>query len=148
MKRLPGTRSPIVEQFARVPANGIGVDELHAVFDRLVDASVAAGHPLASEDAVALRTAVGEIVANIVEHACAGLSDAQVSFSLTRYADQVEATFEDPGVPFRPLMPNTLDDLPQGGMGMSVVRGSVDELGYSRVGTMNRWRLVRRLQSA
>lgn len=148
MKRLPVTPKPVAEQLARFPANGEGVEETHAAFDRLLEACVAAGQPLPSADAVALRTAVGEIIANIVEHACAGASDAQVCVGLLRFPDYVEATFEDPGVPFSPPPPPTREELPQRGMGLSVVRASVDALDYARVGRTNRWRLVRRLQPA
>lgn len=130
----------------RFPANGRGLDAFHAVLDRLLQDAAAAGHPIPSADAIALRTAIGEIVANIVEHACAHLDGAQVSMGLARFADRIEATFEDPGVPFDPGMTTTPDALPQGGIGLLVVRASMDVLDYTRVGSTNHWRLVRQFQ--
>ncbi len=144
--RLPATNSPIHQQFARFPATCDGMEKFHAVLDHLLDDALVEGHPIPTSDAIALRTAIGEIVGNIVEHACTGLPDAEVSVGLARYLDRVEATFEDQGVPFVKPEAAPLDELPLGGFGLLVARASLDVLDYTRVGSTNHWLLVRRFQ--
>lgn len=145
MTRLPDTNSPLLTQSSRFPATAEGAGEFHASLDRLLSDALAAGHPIPKADAIALRTAVGEIVGNIVEHACTGLDGAGIALRLARFSDRVEVEFEDPGKPFVPPAPTPPEAHPVGGIGLSVVRASVDVLDYDRVGSTNHWRLVRRL---
>ena len=96
------------------------------------------------------RTAVAEIASNIVRHAYPP-SQAVRPFELKVlvYVDRLEAQFVDRGAGWEtgsePVPPDPLD-LPEGGMGLAVARGALDELSYRREpdGT-NVWRLLKRI---
>jgi anti-sigma regulatory factor (Ser/Thr protein kinase) len=145
---LSDTDKPIAQLLTRFSADGAGVSELHATVDRLLELARSADAPVPEADAIAWRTALAEIAANILRHACSDVVGAMVTLSLTRFSDRVEATFEDPGKPFEAPPTRVVEDMPNGGMGLSVARASVDELAYTRLSDTNRWRLVRRLSRA
>jgi anti-sigma regulatory factor (Ser/Thr protein kinase) len=137
---------PLVQVRARFPARPEGLAQLHAAFDRFFAAAAAARfHPA---DRVAIVTAAGELAANIVEHACGHLPDAEMSLVLDGHADRIEVAFEDPGAPYEGSDDDRSnarsDGIPQGGMGLSLIRASVDAVEYLRAGDTNRWRIVRR----
>lgn len=135
-------RRPLVEQRARMPARPEGLNELHALFDRFFAEAEASGTSIPSEDRVALRTAGGELAANIVEHACKHVPGARVALALVAFPDRVELVFEDSGAPYAERGTHDLDELPQGGMGLRLVDASVHTVEYQRSGTTNRWCLV------
>jgi serine/threonine-protein kinase RsbW len=122
---------------------------VHAALDRAwaaIDAS-AAGTPT-SRWRDLFRTAVAEIAANIVRHAYAPTQDARpFVLKVLVYHDRLEAQFSDSGVAWEPgsepAAPDPLD-LPEGGLGLAVARGALDELTYRREpnGT-NVWRLLK-----
>lgn len=105
-------------------------------------------------------TAVGEIVSNIVRYAYtpaagdAQMYQGEMSIQLDGYADRVEATFRDRGVPYAgfPIgdartSPDSVDalDLPEGGWGLAMTAAAVDDLLYTREGDVNSWRLIKKL---
>ena len=136
---------PLVEQRARMPARPEGLSELHALFDRFFAEAEASGTPIPSEDRVALRTAGGELAANIVEHACKHVPEARVALAVVAFPDRVEVVFEDSGLPYAERGTHALDELPQRGMGLRLVDAAVDTVEYQRSGATNRWCLVRRV---
>lgn len=127
----------------RFPARPEGLAHLHAAFERFFQQSEAEGTAIGSADRVAILTAAGEIAANIVEHACCDLPDAQMSLVLDRHTDRIEVAFEDPGAPYVGPEYREPEWIPQGGRGLMLTRASVDEVEYVRSATTNRWRLVR-----
>lgn len=94
------------------------------------------------------RTAVAEIAANIVRHAYppSGLA-RPFELQVLVYPDRLVALFADSGVAWdpadEPAAPDPLD-LPEGGLGLAVARGALDELTYRREADgRNVWRLVK-----
>ncbi len=143
----PGRR-PHARLTTIVPARAESLGELHAAFDLFFSAAEGAGATIRSVDRIALVTAAAEVAANIVDHACPGMPDAQMSVALECDGATLEARFEDPGVPYHPgAEPDTdtpWDAHPHLGIGLVVAQDSVDELEYARQGGRNCWRLVRR----
>lgn len=121
-----------------------GLTVLHTSLDGFFAQAADDGAAVLPTDQLALRTAAGEIAANIVEHACRHLPDPSMSLLLERYLDRVELTFDDPGTPY--VVPEVHDSetIPLGGRGMMLVEASVDTVDYVRSEAGNRWRLVRR----
>ena len=94
------------------------------------------------------RTAVAEIAANIVRHAYPpSTAERPFELQIQVYPDRLVARFADKGVAWdptdEPSVPDPLD-LPEGGLGLAVARGALDELSYRREpdGT-NVWQLVK-----
>ena len=94
------------------------------------------------------RTAVAEIAANIVRHAYPPSGAARpFELQVLVYPDRLVALFADSGVAWEPAdepaAPDPLD-LPEGGLGLAVARGALDELSYRREPDgRNVWRLVK-----
>jgi anti-sigma regulatory factor (Ser/Thr protein kinase) len=137
-----------VQVKVRLSARPEGLADLHSTFDQFFEQAQAAGMPVLGADRLAILTAAGELVANIVEHACAELTNPVMSLVLERSPGRIEIASEDPGVPY--VGREVSEDQPVesglialGGRGMMVIRASVDELRYKRVGARNRWRLIR-----
>jgi anti-sigma regulatory factor (Ser/Thr protein kinase) len=95
------------------------------------------------------RTAVAEIATNVIRHAYPPDSP-QGSFQLRLAvtADGLIALFTDGGSAFDASQPREAVDpesLPEGGLGLMVVRAAVDTLEYSRDADAgeNTWRLTK-----
>lgn len=94
---------------------------------------------------IRLGIAVGEIAANIIEHATKGL-DRLVHLQVWARVrdDHVLIRFEDdgiraPGEMPTPEMPHVLAER---GRGLALARAVLDDLTYERSGDTNRWTLV------
>jgi serine/threonine-protein kinase RsbW len=123
---------------------------VHAALDRawlVLDAASPA--PPATGWRDLFRTAVAEIAANVVRHAYPPSRAARpFELQVLLYDDRIEALFLDHGVAWdpaeEPVAPDPLD-LPEGGLGLAVARGALDELSYRRERDgRNVWRLVKR----
>jgi serine/threonine-protein kinase RsbW len=97
------------------------------------------------------RTAVAEIAANVIRHAYPPSGAARpFELQIQIFPDRLVARFADSGVAWEPSeepdVPDPLD-LPEGGLGLAVARGALDELNYRREpnGT-NVWQLVKHFQ--
>ena len=94
------------------------------------------------------RTAVAEIAANVIRHSYPPSGTSRpLELQLLVYPDQLVALFADSGVAWEsagePAPPDPLD-LPEGGLGLAVARGALDELSYRREPDgRNVWRLVK-----
>src|SRR5687768_12486939 len=85
--------APLVQ--VKLPVKPEGLEDLHAALERFCeDARV----PF--EDRIALLTAAGEVAANIVEHACGHLPDAEMLLELYSRHGGFEVAFTDPGSEF------------------------------------------------
>lgn len=135
---------------------GAGIDAVHALLHRLWEGWPGALGP--PPDAIwrsAFATAVGEIAANILRHACPPVGAAcapQLAIRATPAG--FEAVFTDRGIAFPgplPAAPPHLADtppwdLPEGGLGLRLAHAAVDDLRYDRTGEgENCWRLWKAL---
>ena len=91
-----------------------------------------------------------EVVSNIVEH---GYERQAGRFSIELHCDDraLSAMIEDQGKPFDPMQAviphddGTLASRREGGFGLRLVRGLMDDVVYQRAGAMNRLKLVKLL---
>ncbi|MGI9124002.1 MAG: ATP-binding protein [Mycobacterium sp.] len=117
------------------------LNEVHATLD---DCWSSHGHvPESVRMEVAI--AVGEIVANIVEHASQG-DNIDVTMSIEVLADKVHINLTDDGAACpidldSALMP---DEFADRGRGIAMVRAVLSKLSYHRSATHNHWRLISR----
>lgn len=132
--------APLVKLSVALPARPEGLEDLHTAFDQFF-----AEAEVPPDDQVALLTAAGEVAANIMEHACRDLPDAEMLLELYGRHGGFEVAFTDPGTEFETddLVGDAVDPAAEGGRGLQLVRASVDEVEYQRTDDTNRWRLVR-----
>lgn len=91
-----------------------------------------------------------EVVSNIVEH---GYERQPGKFSIELHCDHraVSAMIEDQGKPFDPMQAaiphddGILASRREGGFGLRLVKGLMDDVVYQRAGTKNRLKLVKLL---
>ena len=123
------------------------LDAFYATFDR-----ASAARPSLSWQNC-LNTAVLEIGGNVIRYAYPTMGPVgNLSFTLRRFADRVEACLSDQGIAFaeqptrNEFDPDDVRQLPEGGFGLALARECVDELSYQRLpsGT-NCWILVKKL---
>ena len=140
------SRQHIVRLRARIRARPEGLADLHEAFERFFAQAEDQDSGVPTEDRVAIVTAAGELAANIIEHACKDMPEAEMSLVLRGHHDRIEVGFEDPGDAYTPppMSDAEIELLPLGGMGMGLIHASVDELEYVRVRGTNQWRLVRK----
>jgi serine/threonine-protein kinase RsbW len=102
-------------------------------------------HALPQDLTTALRLALDELITNIVEHGferCT-LDERYLVLRLDSTGDIVQATIEDNGIPFDPTGAafaepgGELDERPIGGLGLHLVRRSIDRMHYQRDGERN-----------
>jgi anti-sigma regulatory factor (Ser/Thr protein kinase) len=109
------------------------------------------GQALPLEACSAVLVAVGEVCNNVIKHAYGGASGQPIAIALRALPDRVIIEVEDEGVPYDPrgYTPPDLDTVPERGMGLFLVRQSVDEVAFDVArprGT--RWTLVKRRAAA
>lgn len=132
----PGGEGLVLEAEALPPA----IPDVHDLMDRLW-----AGLPAVPEsDRLRFATAVAEVAANIVEHA-ARAAPTRMRLVLSGGPERVSAQFEDDGLPYEPTAAPDADPMAESGRGLAMARALADEVVYERVGSVNRWRVVRRL---
>ena len=135
---------------------GEGVAAVHALLVRLWEQAPALlGHEPDATWRGEFATAVGEIAANIVRHACPSVADrCHARLSIRVDPDAIEALFTDLGVPFLaplpsgppPIPPDAPWEWPEGGLGLGLARVALDVLAYERTpGGENRWTLRKQL---
>ncbi len=109
------------------------VARLHDFIDEFCDR-----HTLPPPVSRALHLALGEHVTNIIAYAYEDHTEHEIVARLRLWSGTVEAEVEDDGRPFNPLehprVDTTLpvDERPIGGLGIHLLRKSMDELTYSR----------------
>lgn len=101
----------------------------------------------------AIIRAVDEAVSNIMRHAYHGRLDQPIEVYCNRLqrstngeTDQgVEILLFDcgPAVDTTKLVARSLDEIRPGGLGLHIIRGSMDTVEYKRAGRLNRLRLVK-----
>jgi anti-sigma regulatory factor (Ser/Thr protein kinase) len=104
------------------------------------------GQALPLADCSAFLVAVGEICNNVIKHAYAGQSGQPIAIVLSVFPDRFIVSVEDEGAPYDPrgYTPPNLDTVPEGGMGLFLVRRSVDEVAFDTARSRGtRWTLVK-----
>jgi anti-sigma regulatory factor (Ser/Thr protein kinase) len=104
------------------------------------------GQALPLEACSAMLVAVGEICNNAIKHAYGARPGEPIAITLGGFPDRVVVEVEDEGIPFDPhaYKPPDLDAVPERGMGLFLVRKTVDDLMFDTDrprGT--RWTLVK-----
>jgi anti-sigma regulatory factor (Ser/Thr protein kinase) len=102
-------------------------------------------HGLPEDLTTPLRLALDELITNVVEHGLArhALAARYLVLRLEASGEVVQATIEDNGIPFDPTVAaasepgGELDDRPIGGLGLHLVRQSIDRMHYRRDGERN-----------
>lgn len=100
---------------------------------------------LSENAAYAVRLCLEEAVMNVMMHATPQQPDAPVTVMLDRMDDGLIAVVEDGGEAFDPTAPRTarveaetLEEVPIGGLGISLMHGFARSLHYRRDGAWNR----------
>lgn len=125
------------------------LDDLDAVHRAISD--LAADAKLPDEVTTPLRLALDELITNVVEHGFRGQSDRHLQLHLLCEREALTATLSDNAPPFDPTAHHTvdtaahLDERPIGGLGIHLVRKSIDEMHYQREGGLNRLTIRKRL---
>jgi serine/threonine-protein kinase RsbW len=92
------------------------------------------------------ETALGEIGSNVLTHGRPAGTERPVEYALRLDGRTVVASLTDSGSPVHEHLSR---DMPaqdsEAGRGLAMARSLLDELGYERVGDVNRWRLVKQL---
>ena len=100
-------------------------------------------HHLLADDVAAVNLVLDEIVINIIAHGYDDEQEHQIRVSLTLEGDLLTIQVEDDSKPFNPLdaaLPNLdlpIDERPIGGLGIHIVRSTVDAVQYRREGGRN-----------
>ncbi|MGE4221135.1 MAG: ATP-binding protein [Alphaproteobacteria bacterium] len=103
-----------------------------------------AGHALPPDLQFALRLCVEEAATNAIAHGEPATADPAVAIRIAFRADAVTAEIEDAGGPFDPAtaplpqLGTSLDDTPDGGRGLRLLRSFADSLDYERRNGRNR----------
>ena len=109
---------------------------------------------LSPEEGRAVTRAVDEVLTNIVRHSYAGRSDGPIGVHCRRTSrppqspgpgEGLEIVVSDRGPEVNPdkLRGRALEDIKPGGLGLHLIRESMDEVEYRRVGGVNEFRLVK-----
>jgi len=101
----------------------------------------------------AIIRAVDEAVSNIMRHSYHGRLDQPIEIYCSRLERRTNGETEQgveillfdcgPAVDTTKLVARPLDELRPGGLGLHIIRGSMDTVQYKRAGRLNRLRLVK-----
>jgi serine/threonine-protein kinase RsbW len=118
-------------------------DRLEAVHEAMAELWQKLPETPGDEWRMLFELAVSEVAANIVEHARPKVMQLRLRAS----AGVVTAEFADGGQGWSgpPEPAHVLDELAERGRGLSMAIAAVDDVVYERAGSVNRWRLVKRL---
>jgi anti-sigma regulatory factor (Ser/Thr protein kinase) len=110
------------------------------------------------EDNRAVVRAVDEAVSNIMRHSYCGCPDKPIEVSFHRIERQVDSKTEQgvevllfdcgPAVDTTKLPARPLEEVKPGGLGLHIIRGSMDVVEYKRADGLNRLRLVKFMRPA
>ena len=149
-RRSLDSEPAIVEELVQVEAHPESLEQVHDTLDRFwVRVDQAGVTATSSRWRLELATAIVEVVANVIQYAYpVDAAERPLRLRLASYTDRVEALIVDRGQPFAPeatAFPPSLDELPEGGLGLAVARAALDDLSHRRSEAgENVWRLVKR----
>jgi serine/threonine-protein kinase RsbW len=101
-----------------------------------------------------IELATVEAVNNCIEHACSGSDQHQISIEFWLDEDRLSIQMIDQGKAIDPEWLNNLnsdfdfdptdfDNLPEGGMGLKIIKNCMDEVSYQQLAEHNRWLLIK-----
>ena len=106
----------------------------------------------------AIIRAVDEAVSNIMRHSYHGRPDQPIEVYCNRLERRTNSDTEKgieillfdcgPAVDTTKIEPRPLDEIRPGGLGLHIIRASMDSVQYKRAGRLNRLRLVKFVQSS
>jgi anti-sigma regulatory factor (Ser/Thr protein kinase) len=106
----------------------------------------------------AVIRAVDEAVSNVMKHSYRGRLDQPIEIYCSRLERQTNGETEQgveillfdcgPAVDTTKIEPRPLDEIRPGGLGLHIIRGSMDSVQYKRAGRLNRLRLVKYVHSS
>jgi anti-sigma regulatory factor (Ser/Thr protein kinase) len=103
----------------------------------------AAVHHLSSDDALAVNLVLDEIAINVIRHGYDDDREHDILIVLTLDGSVLTIQVEDDGRPFNPMdapapdLTLPVEERPLGGLGIHLVRMSVDDMAYRRDGDRN-----------
>lgn len=110
------------------------------------------------ENGRAVIRAVDEAVANIMKHSYHGRLDQPIEVYCNRLQRRANGEMElgveillfdcGPAVDTTKLPARSLDEIKPGGLGLHIIRGSMDSVQYKRAGRLNRLRLIKFVPSS
>lgn len=107
-----------------------------------------------NETVAEIELAVVEAVNNCIEHACAGLDQHQIIIEFWLRKDRLSIEMIDQGAAIElewldnlsadfDFDPTDMENLPEGGMGLKIIKNCMDEVSYQNVDDRNRWLLTK-----
>lgn len=120
---------------------------LHRAIEELLQ-----DHPVTSKVRLALELSSEEHFTNICNYGAPDGQPVFVEVELSWKEDGIELVFSDDGVPFNPLehpkpdLSAPIESRPIGGLGIHMIRESMDEVQYSRQGGKNVLRMLKRVR--
>ena len=114
---------------------------------------VAANH-FTEEEQAEIEIAVAETINNSIEHACAGSEDHTIAITYVLTNSYLSIDVKDNGKTFENNYLENLDsqinfdhddvgNLPEGGMGLKIIKSCMDKVLYENTETQNHWLLIK-----
>ncbi len=128
------------------------VQEVGRVIDSLEE--FGAAHGIAPEQSLRFGLALDELITNIISHGLAGREDGTIRLIIEHGEGVLSAELIDDGPPFDPLEADieaptgSIEERKIGGLGIALVKASMDRLGYRRDGGLNRLNMEMNLKAA
>jgi serine/threonine-protein kinase RsbW len=128
------------------------VQEVGRVIDSLEEFGAARG--IAPEQCLRFGLALDELITNIISYGLPGKSGGMIRLVIEHSDGMLRAELIDNGPPFDPLqaeIEGPTGDIEQrsvGGLGLTLVKASMDRLGYRRDGGFNRVNMEMNLKAA
>jgi sigma-B regulation protein RsbU (phosphoserine phosphatase) len=123
--------------------------EMNRVQERF--ASFASRHMIPESDAQRVGVVLDELLSNVISYAYVDELEHTIEIKFELLVEDLLVTIEDDGIPFNPFSlepPDTslpLEDRPIGGVGIHLVRNTMDTFHYRRQGRRNIITLKKRL---
>lgn len=128
------------------------VQEVGRVIDSLEE--FGAEHGIPPEQSLRFGLALDELITNIISHGLAGREDGTIRLIIEHGDGVLSAELIDDGPPFDPLEADIeapsgdIEERRIGGLGIALVKASMDRLGYRRDGGFNRLNMEMNLKAA
>lgn len=128
------------------------VQEVGRVIDSLEE--FGARHGIPPEQSLRFGLALDELITNIISYGLAGREDGVIRLTIEHRDGVLRAELVDDGPPFDPLNADIeeptgdIEERRIGGLGIALVKASMDRLGYRRDGGFNRLNMEMNLKAA
>ncbi|XGV98303.1 MAG: ATP-binding protein [Leptolyngbya sp. BL-A-14] len=117
------------------------LDELETLSDWI--SRLSSRFQLSSRGAFRLEITLIEAVTNIINYAYEDVAEHEITIVLRYLGNTASIEMKDDGKPFNPLeypavvLPSSLEEAQEGGLGIHLIRSYVDECSYQRDGNQN-----------